>query len=219
MRGVVAAVLSGTDRHIGGLENGFMEMQFADGGAKHFHRDSAGTKHGGRVAGDVENGGFQADLARSAVENERDASGEFRHHVSGGRWACESGAIGGWRSDGAAECAEERGGDGMLWAAEGNSVATCGNERRNRGTARQDHRKRSGPEGISELLCESRPVSCALPCIVRIADVNDDRIAGRTALGSINFSDGVLAPRICTEPINSFCGKSDEFTGAEIFHG
>lgn len=99
-----------------GMKVGIIDVGLGEGDGKHFGSDGAGAEDAGRIVGEREDGGLDAEAAWTGVEDEEVAEGGADVFGRGG--ADCAGGISAGCDEGAGEGADEIEGDGMIGAAE-----------------------------------------------------------------------------------------------------
>src|SRR5207245_1085415 len=75
------------------------------------------------------------------------------------------------------------------------------------------------PETLGQALGDIGPVGDELPGVIRLGDVDDQRIVGGPALGAKDTGDGRGVESIGAEAIDGFGGKGDEAAAAQHTSG
>ena len=135
-----------------------------------------------------------------------------RRHVAG--------AVCGWRHDWPPEGAQNVLRDGMPGNAHGNAIETgrCQAGDRTAGRFGQHQREGSRPKGLGKrrgIRIEARERLRRLD----IANVRNERIEGRAALGCVKPRHGLAIGCIGAEAVNGLGGKSDEAATVEDARG
>jgi len=159
------------------------------------HRaDRARPQHDGPRSGAVQDGGLQADPARSAVEHDVEAVDEdvaqLLQHVRGVGRAHPAEAVGGRRRKPAVERGEQRLRDGVVRGAQPYRLLTPGHVVPGAGPPRHDERQRARPELPGEPAGISGDL--AGPALERLeaGDVHDERVVRRPPLRGVDAGDG-----------------------------
>ncbi len=149
-------------------------------------------EHGG--LGGIEDGGFDADRGGAGVEDSVDPGVEVGEDVGGGCGAGVAEEIGAGGGDGQAGGEEQSVRDGVGGDADADQFPACGDGVGDGGQTRKEQGERAGPEGLGERP-DARPElggevrnRAKLLCG---SEMHDDRIPGRTLLGSKDAGDGV----------------------------
>ena len=154
---------------------------------------------------------FNADLGRAAVDDQIDAAVEIGPHMRRRRGRHVAGAVCRRRDDWPPEGAQNVLCDGMPGNAHGNAIETgrCQAGNGAAGSFGQHKRERSWPKGLGErrgIPIEARERLRRLG----IANVRDERIEGRAALGFVKPRHGLAIGCVGAEAVNGLGGKSDE---------
>ena len=162
------------------------------------------------LAVEAHDGGLEADLAFAAVEHHAHGVAEFLAHVLGARRAHAAEAIGRGRGDAAAESRQQLLRHGMRGHADGDGVLAAGDHVVHVLRARQDHRQRARPEARGELLRVFGHLARPAMQVLRVVEVDDDRVIGRPFLELENAAHRRRVLRIGAEPVDRFGRKRDE---------
>ena len=188
-------------------------------------RDVAGTQHDRLAARAVDDGGFDADRARPAVEDQRYLPAEFLAHVFGAGRADAPEAVGRRRGDAGmfagsgGKAAQQFERDRVAGNAQADRVLAAGHGRRHPGLLFQDQRQRAGPESFHQFPGD---VGNLLgPAVDRImaGEMDDQRVIGGPALGGEDAGDGIGIGGIRPEAVDRFGREGDQFTRAQQFDG
>ena len=71
-------------------------------------------------------------------------------------------------------------------------------------------RQRAGPERFGQAVGHDVPDNVSMGCF-DIGDMDDKRVEGRPAFGSVNSGDRSSGPGISTQPIDRFGWEGDKF--------
>lgn len=208
--GVVFGVLTGAFCGEGIAGCAFEGLDVTDDGGELFGGDGAGPEDGRGGAGEVEDGGFDADVAGSAVEDEVDGVAEFIVDMSSGGGADAGGAVGAGSGDGSIEESEEFEGEGVVGASEADGVKSGGGLVDDGGLFFDDEGKGSGPELFGEGFGGWRPMGGVSASDGFVGDVDDEGVGGGAAFDGVDFFDGVGVGGIGAEAIDGFGGEGDE---------
>jgi len=182
-----------------------------------FDESHTGAKNFEPIPGDGDDRGFEANFARTTIEEEGSLVAESVADVlsrSGG----EVGETVGARSR-----------DGELGGAEkGEGHRMAGNSEANRGKAGGDFvgdnrflRNNQGewarPIFTTEALGFFAPVASEFASFIDGSDVDDERAVRGALLQFVNFTNGGRIEGIGSEPVDGFGGEDDEPSGTDDF--
>ena len=154
-------------------------------------------------------GGRMKDLHRAAVEDQRHLARHVFCHVrrSGGRGAAAG--IGRGGGDGAAHCGEEFARRRAAGQAQTHAIQPRADDIRDAVALFQYQRDRPGPVGLDELFCQRRETGI-LFYLRFIADVHDQRVIGRAALGGEDARHRRRIARIGAEAVHGLGREGDQ---------
>src|SRR5436190_2671059 len=181
--------------------------------------DAAGPQEHGLCARKIDNGGLDADVARSAFQHAIDVAAQILAHVRrrGRRHPAE--AIRRGRGDAAAELRQQLMRHRMSRHAHADVVLAAGDEVLRQRRAPEDQGERTGPELARELARRVRYIACPGESARRAVEVHDDRVLGRTALHGIELRYGGRTGCVGAQAVNRFGGKCDQPAAPKNFHG
>jgi len=160
--------------------------------------------------------GLDADRAGTAVKRDGGRRAGFGERIGMGRWARAAGAVRRRGDDGAAEAPQKLTRDGVRRRADRNGVEPGARQVANGGPVldRGDERQRPGPERLGQLKAARVETREALRRR-EIADMRDERIETRAALGFEQARDGGRVARVGGEAVDGFRRQDDELAGVE----
>ncbi len=184
-------------------------------------RDAAGPQKSGAGAGEVEHGGFDADLAGAAIEDHRHVLGQLaafhmlgdmarRGRADAPRW------IGAGRRHRAAGRLEQFESDRMIGDAHRQTVEPGRGQQRHRAVlaARQHQSQRAGPNGVREALGAFVEIDQA-GGLLDGRHMDDQRVEARPALGGEDRGHRPVVGGIAAQPIDGLGGEGDQPAGAQ----
>ena len=170
--------------------------------------DGARAQHGRARAGEVEDGRLEADLARTAVEDRKVVDGgKLGRDVGGGSRRDATASVCARRRERSPEGLDQRARDGVRGRAHGDRGASANARGADVAAAREDDRKRPGPEGVSELLRTDVPADDGALRHGGVKDMRDERVRGGTLLEAIDLGDRGFAGRVAGEPVDGLSGE------------
>lgn len=157
-----------------------------------------------------QDGGFDPDLAGTAVQDEIHAGSEAVADVIGCGWRELGEAVCTWPGQRNSCSADQRQGNRVRRHSDRYRVEARGNNAGNavRGS-RQDKRQGPRPEFLGELFRGVGPPGHERFRHVDRSDVNDERAGGRTSFDCINARYGLGIKGIGAKAVNGFGGKGD----------
>ena len=183
---------------------------------KHFARDRAGTQDR-RFADQRQHGGFDAVFARTAVQNERDASVHVVEHVLCRRRARSAGTVCGRRRDRHAGFLDQKPCGLVRRHAHRDGLQPCGDLVRDLVRLVEDHRQRSRPEGVHQRVRDLRHMRPKILHVAFLRDVQDQRIVVRTSLCFEDAVDRFAVEPVCAESVHRFRRKRDKLAVLDQF--
>ena len=184
---------------------------------------SRGRPPGRSSTGPIEagdDGGFDADRGRPAIDDEIDAAAEIVHHVLRGGRRDMAGAVGGWRHDRPAEPAQDAERHRMLRHPHGDAVEARGGKigDRTAGALLQHQRQRSRPERRGEPF--GRGVEHREPLGGgEVEHMRDQRIERRPALGGVEPRHRRAVGGVGAEAVDGLGRKRDQAAVGEADRG
>jgi hypothetical protein len=192
-----------------GARLGSRDRTAADDGGDGFGGDRAGAQDFRGAAGEVEDGGFDADPAGPAVQHQGHALTQFLAHVLGGGGTDAAEAVGRGGGDAGAEGLEELEGEGVVGHPQAHGVLAAGDDVRHLVAALEDQGERSGPEGAGErdgfLGNAGGPVRQGLG----VGQMDDQRVVGRTPFGGEDLGRGLRVEGVGAQAIDGLGGQGD----------
>src|SRR6266545_5570601 len=171
------------------------------------------------IAGQIDDRRFDADLAGSTVKNQIDFIAQIVTYVFCGGRADAAEFVGGWSGDPATELTQQLKGDRVIGHAQADRVLAAGQVIAHTKGALQHQGQRSRPEARRELPRVIGNLARPALQLPRVADMNDDRVAGRTALYLVDARDCGGVGGVGAEPVYRFSGKRDKTTAPEHRRG
>jgi hypothetical protein len=153
---------------------------------------------------------LQPDLAVAAVQHERDARAELLAHVGRAGRADAAVAVRGGCRDAAAEGREQRARNRMRGRAQGDARLPARHRRGNARGLRQHQRQRTGPEGLGEARGRLGQLGRPVARGGEAAQVHDQRVRRRPALGREDARDRGGIRRVRPEAVHGFRRECDE---------
>ena len=170
-----------------------------------------------RLAEAGDDGGFDADRRRAAIDDEIDAAAQIGEHVRGRGRRDMAGAVGRRRDHRPAECREDvaappRGRGTRTAMLSSPAVASSA-------TGQPAALGSTSVSGPGQNAAASRAASASKRASARaaatIGDVGDQRIEGRPALGRVEPRHGLAVGGVGAEPVDRLGRKRDEAAGRE----
>jgi len=96
-----------------------------------------------------------------------------------------------------------------------NRCLTRGHQEWDRQSTREDERQRPWPKGCTQTLSKGWHLSNDSWQLGTIGEVDNQRIFGRTPLGSKNSCNGIRGEGITTQPIDGLSRKGDQFASLQ----
>ena len=172
-----------------------------------------------RLAEASDDGGFDADRRRAAVDNEIDPAAQIGKHMGRRRWRDVAGAVGRWRNDRLAEFLQKVLRHRVARHAHRDAVEARRRQLGHRAVRglRQHERQRTRPERRRE------PFGVCIKTRQRprrrgVGDVTNERIEGRPAFGGIEPRHGHGVGGVGTEPVDRLGRKRDQAAGRKTAH-
>ena len=202
--------------HAGSLGDGMradergVEADAAEDLLEHFARDGAGAQDGrGRLRA-VDDGGFDAEAAGAAVEDEGDAPLHVAQDGGGGRRARAAGDVRGRCGDGDACRADHGARDGVFGHADADGREAARDAVGDDVLAPQDERDGAGAEGGEEFLRGRRDVRSDRVDHGAVCDMEDERIVRGTPFRRVDTRAGSGVEAARAEAVDGLGREGDE---------
>ena len=186
--------------------------------ADHFLRHTAGSEDDRITVAQVQDSGFQADVAHAAVNNQRDFPVHVLQHMGSRGRARPAGTVRGRSGNGKIADLQHPARNGMGRHPDGDGGQAGRHFIRDRRFLFTEDRQRSGPEfpdqGKGTLRNDAQGIQLG-----KIVDMYDERIVRGTALGGENGQDGILIQRVGAEAVDRFRGEGDQAAVLQDFRG
>lgn len=211
--------------HAGGLGDSVcadecgVEADAAEEFLEHFARDGAGAQDGRGRLGAVDDGGFDAEAAGAAVEDEGDAPLHVAQDGGGGRGARTAGDVGGGSGDGDAGRADHGAGDGVFRHADADGREAAGDAVGNDGFPPQDEGDGAGAEGREEFFRTGRDVGGDGVDHRAVCDVEDQGVVRGASLRFVDARAGSGVEAVCAEAVDGLGRERDEAAAAQDVAG
>ncbi|CAM5732937.1 hypothetical protein STENM223S_00076 [Streptomyces tendae] len=167
------------------------------------------------LAGGVDDGRLDADLAGAAVQHEVNGSTQLGTDVVRRGGADRAETVGRRRRDTAAEGRQQREGDGMVGYANGHGFQATRRFEGHAVTAPQDQRERSWPEAFGQQARRRGHVLDPAVQVSRVADVDDQGVGGRAPLDLEDAGDSGGILRVGPQTVNGFGREGHQAAGAQ----
>jgi hypothetical protein len=177
------------------------------------HAARSQDRHLALLEGD--DGRLDAHLARTTVHDQPDSAGEPAAHVASARGAHTPEPVGRRSGKPSAEALEDALDDRMGGNAQRHGVQAAGDRVENRRVPIEDHRERTGPERFGQPGRLLRDASCPVGEVCSAAQVHDQGMVGRTALGCEHARNGLGVRRVGGKAVDRLCGHRDQLTGPQ----
>lgn len=203
--------------HARALEEGCVicRGEATEHGDQGFAVNNSGTQEARRLYGRIDDGGFDAYMGRTAINDKRDLIPEGGRDMAGGGWREAIGRIGAWGGQGKAAFADDGLDEGMIRPANADGIAASGDNRRDGWSFGENDGERSRPESPGQIVGRIVPERDTLAGHVESGHVDDDRIASGAAFDFEDFTNSARIQGVCGETVNGFGGKGDDFAGAQ----
>ena len=192
-------------------------------------RNMPRPQHDRLAARAVDDGRFDADLAGAAVEDQGHALTEFFSDVRRGGRADAAEAVGRRRGDaggfaialalGAGKAAQQLKRHRMAGHAQADGILAAGHGIGYPGLLFQDQGQRAGPEGFHQLPGDGRHLLGPMVDGVVAGQMDDQRVVGRTPLGSKYLGDRCRVGGIRPQAVDRLGRDGDQFAGNQQVDG
>ena len=191
------------------------EDLLAKRGFELFTRDVAGAQQHRVLADKRDDGGFDPDRTVAAVQNQRQAAVHIGEGVGGVGRAGLARKVGRRRGEGDAGRADDRLHDRVGRHAHADGVQPGAGDAGDFGPARQHHGQRAGPVGRGELARARRHFGHDAVQHFHAADVHDEGVILRAALGGEYFFDRRAVARIGGDAVDRLGRQRDKLAAAQ----
>ena len=193
----------------GGSEGTEQRFQFLDGNAARpeYERD---------LAGQVDDGRFDADAAWPAIEDGRNAAIELAQHVIGRGRADSPRAVGARGGDRATDRTQQFECQRVAGHAQRERIESGADQQRDRAVRcpAQHEAQRSRPEALHQQRGAAVDLRELLG-LIRARKVHNQRVEMRSSLCRENRGDAFITGRVAAKPVNRLCRESDQLARAQ----
>ena len=191
----------------------FVQHGLAARGLELRARQHARAQQHGLAARAIDDGGFDADRARPAVEYQQ-VLAEFFLHVQGSGRADTAKAVGAGAGQAGAAGLQQGQRHRVRGAAQADGVLTAGRSGCHAGAARQYQRERPGPEGLDQFCGKGWHLAGIVGHLRGAGHVHDQRMLRRPALGGKDQRHGGVVGRIGTQAVHRLGWEAHQGAGA-----
>ena len=187
-----------------------------------FSRDRPGAQHLDAAIARRNHGRFDAVFSRAAIHDERDAPGQFLHHVTRRGRADPSEAIGAWRGERLAKGAHHLREKRIRTHSNRDRFQTRGHDRRHDFPAREDDREGAGPEiwrsNSRSAAVPFSSITATLSSQASSGKMHDQRIEMRAFFCFENFHHRFGGKSVRRQAVDRLGRQRDDFTCPQQIH-